>query len=158
MKINAKDLIPLLGKTSYDPDVKTFLASVGITKAPKLAPQDFHAYVSNKKIGLEITFRDEAHIKVKPSEYDEGSLVLVNMTLYADDSTGFKPFAGELPHGLRFDFELKECIEKIGKPAWKSKDIANVRWDFKGYSVLVAFDKEYEIIFEVSLQLPKLYS
>jgi hypothetical protein len=158
MKMNANDCIQMLGKTSDDPAVNAFLASVGFTKPLKIPRDDFHAYVSIKKLGLEITFIDEAHLREKARNYDEGSLVLINIRFYSGRRSAFKPFRGELPHGLQFDFGLKECVKKLGKPAWEGEEVSNVLWDIKGHSVYVSFDNDYKIIYTISLQLAKLYS
>src|SRR3990167_3315016 len=144
--MNEDEFITLLGKTFNDEKVKEFLAACGIKKQPKLGHGDMDAYLENEKKGLEIVFRDERHLDVKSEEYEEGSLVLWNITMYGDDET-FKRFEGNLPLGLKFNFGLKETKSKLGKkPAWEDSDLGEARWDFKGYCVFITFDEEFKEI------------
>jgi len=155
---NATDFIPLLGLSSVEERVKSTLVAYGIKKAPKISPIDFHAYAPIKQCGLEFIFIDEAHIppKAKTKSYEKKSLVLVTVSFDSGRDGTKKPFTGVLPNGLSFELDLAGVIKKLGKPAWKSKDIANVRWDLKNHSIMIGFDNEYREIYEISIQHLKL--
>ena len=153
--MNANEFIPLLGQTSEDAAVKKFLASSGISKRPKLKSGDVTAYLVNEKAGMDVTFRDERHLKVKSREYDEGSLVVSNISLYGEGDSSYKKFAGELPLGMTFDLGRKEVQAKLGKkPNWESKDPVSARWDFKGYCLFIDFEKNGKRMKNLAIQLP----
>jgi hypothetical protein len=147
------DFVPLLGLIYGDKAVKGFLDTCGITKIPKLKQGDPTAIVKNPKLGLEVIFTDEQEFDAKAKQYEEGSLVLSNVTMY-DDGPLFRRFTGELPRALQFDLDLKAAQAKLGGPGKKNKHFPIVHWDFKTHYVILHFDKKYEHILDVSLQLP----
>lgn len=152
--MNGDEFIPLIGRTTDDNRVKKFLSSCGIKKQPKLVPGEMDVYLDNPKLGLEIAFRDERYLDVKSEEYEEGSLILWNITMYGDDED-YERFQANLPLGLEFKFGLKEVKAKLGKkPAWEEKEMGDARWDFDGYCVFITFDEEFEEILNIAIQLP----
>jgi hypothetical protein len=153
--MNANDFIPLLGLTSDDDNVKAFLANCGIIKIPKLKKDDDTVVVTDKRQGLEITFRDERYLGNKLHEYEEGALVLSNVRMYGDGKEGVQPFKGDLPLDLNFDFGRKEVLAKLNKkPSSENKEMAKARWDFDKYCLFLTFDKLYTKIRIVAVQLP----
>jgi len=146
--------ISLLGRTSDDPEVKTLLTESGITKPPKLKRGDLDAYAVNKKLGLEIIFRDERYLDVKSQEYEEGALVLWNVAMYCE-SENMESYPGELPIGLKCNLGRKEVVTKLGKkPAWEDKESGDARWDFPGYCLFITFDSQLKKIRNLGVQLP----
>jgi hypothetical protein len=154
--MNADDFVLLLGLTYDDDEVKQFLAACGITKKPKVRRDSFDAYLVNKDFGLDITFTDERDVDIRPREYDDGALVLTNIRMYGEGSTqGYKKFTGNLPHGLNFDLGFKAVRAKLGsKPTREDKESASARWDFGTYCLFIDFDKLYERVRSIDLQLP----
>jgi hypothetical protein len=155
--MNGNDFIKTIGMTSDDAEVKAAIAACGINKNPrKKLNKDFGtAFVTNPKKGIELKFRDERFLEAKGKTYEEGSLVFVNARMYGDGYEDFKRFDGELPLGLRFEMGLKEVQATLGKkPASKGKDIAIIRWDFKGYSLFVVFNADCTEIGSVAVQMP----
>ena len=150
------DFIPLLGLTSDDAKVKSFLGSCGINKQPKLKRGELTAILENKKLGLEITFRDERYLDVRPKEkeYEEGALVLSNVRAYGEGDANFEKFQGELSHALKFEFGRNETEAKLGKPADESEFFPLLRWDYDGHCLFVRFNKQLSEIREASVQLP----
>ncbi len=154
--MSGNEFITLLGLTWDDDEVQRFLAKYGLAKKkPKLSPYSGAGYLTNKRLGLDITFRDEQDVPVKSKDYDEGTLVLTNIRMYGEGSTqGYEPFDGEFPHGLKGNFGLKEVQARLGKPAEAKKDVAMARWDLKGHAVFINFDKDHKLIRSAAVQLP----
>jgi len=150
------DPVTILGSTWDDDEVQRYLAKYGFKKKPAQKSDSVNAFLSSKKLGLDITFKDEQHVEHGKKNYEEGALVLVNVRMYGEESAmGYEPFKGELPHGLRLEFGLSEVRSQLGKaPAWTDKATAKARWDFKGYCVFVTFDKPQKQIRSLSVQLP----
>lgn len=153
--MNPNELIGILGLTSEDVVVKKILAYFSITKAPKLPKGRTNAFAVNEKKGIDFTFKDERMLELPMREYEEGSLVLVNIRFYADGVEGYRQFRGELPYGLNFSMGWKEVLAKLGKnPAEKGDEIAIMRWDFRNHCLFVQYGESGQSIETVAIQTP----
>lgn len=147
-------LLELLGLTSEDHRVKSFLVKYGF-KAPKLKRGDIVEALGNKKLGIDVSFRDERHLDVKNVKYDEGVLVLNSLSMYGSGHRTYKPFRGELPLGLNFEMNCSQMENKLTKrPDWKSQNGRLSRWDFREYCVFISTAEDLQTATEVSIQLP----
>lgn len=156
--MSGTNLTRLLGSTFEDDDVQRFLKDCGVSvsKRPTKKLGSSNAFLSNKKRGVDITFKDEADVEFRKHDYDDGDLVLVNVRMYgAGSNMGYEPFTGELPYGLTLEDGLPEVRTRLGKaPAWSDKSTSKSRWDFKDHCLFVSFDKQYKRIVSLSVQLP----
>ena len=147
--------ISLLGLTSEDEQVKAQLLAYQITKSPKVKRDDTTDILVNNKLGIEFTFRDEYFLRIRLRDYEEGSLVLSNIRMYGEGHKTYKPFTGDLPHGLTLKFDREQVEAKLGqKPGWERAESRTARWDFKDHCVFVTFDSQSNRIRSMDVQLP----
>lgn len=154
-KMTANRFVQLLGQPSENDEVKAFLSACGISKTPTLKKGDVTVAIANKKIGIDVTLRDERYLDVRSQSHEEGALVLSNVNMYGDGHSTYRRFEGELPLGLTFDMDRSTSLAQIGKnPSWQNKDFTLARWDLGAYCLFLSFDKKGERVTEVAVQLP----
>lgn len=128
------DLTAALGGAWGEPEVRKLVAAFGIDGKPVLKRGDLTAFLHNRPLGVELTFRTADALDVPLRDYAPGALVLSNIRLY-----GFKrshaAFKGDLPFGLRFGDSKDSLITKFGPPDMDSTDIASMRWDTERYAL-----------------------
>jgi hypothetical protein len=144
----------LIGKASDDTEVVKFLRACKFKKPPKAARNQTRAYLTGHALGIEVTFEDEAELDDLPEEFDEGTLVVFNIRMYGGEDENYSKFDGELPYGLNFDMDFKKVRVLLKKPAFKGKEMPTARWDYDGYCLFIRFDRKWEQIRAVSVQLP----
>lgn len=149
------ELMEYLGNTAEEKMSRDLLADFGIKSAPKIKPgDDVTSIVMNKKMGVEITFRDEAFIDKAPRKYAKRTLVLWNIRLYGPGNKPFSEYRGTLPLDLSFGISPEEAIKALGKkPVWKNDDGTRLRFDFPHYCAFLVFDKSGKLD-KMSIQMP----
>lgn len=153
--MTANQFIQLLGQPSGNDEVKAFLSVCGIPKALRMKKGDITVAIPNKKLGIDVTLRDERYLDVRSQSYEEGALVLSNVNMYGSGHPTYRCFEGELPLGLTFAMDRSKSLQQIGKnPSWQNKDFTLARWDLGAYCLFLSFDKKGQRMTEVAVQLP----
>ena len=94
------DLLVLLGKATSDPSVEQLQREFG-TGPTQSTVEDRH-YFNFREHGLSLA-TDE-------------SLRIDTIFLYAEGRDGYRQYSGQLPHGLRFDFDQQASRSVLGQP------------------------------------------
>jgi hypothetical protein len=136
-----------------EPQLEDLLLKFHISEKPKLAQGDDTTYLSNRELGLELTFEDADSLEQPFREYPDGALVLSNIRFYGTSSEDFSPFKGELPNGIQFGTKRQELISTLGNPDWTGMLNTKLRWN-KGLSWLLVSLNDNDEAEIVSLQHP----
>ena len=118
--MNANEFIPLIGKASDDSKVVKFLNACKLNKPPKPARNQTRAYLTSPKLGIEVTFEDEAELDLDDPRDDEilvrvKGVGLCHTDLIARD--GMMPFAPPAVLG----HEGSGIVERVGAKVRKVK-------------------------------------
>jgi hypothetical protein len=150
MEIN---LIAALGRAWGEPELRDLVAAFRIAASAAVKRGDLTAYLHNRTLGIELTFRYAEALDVPLREYPTGTLVLSNIRLYGPGSSSHATFNGDLPFGLRFGDTREVLIAKFAPPDADSTDIAPMRWDTARYALFARLDEAGRLD-RLSLQLP----
>ncbi len=143
----------LIGLYFGESSLAAWLAHLGIRDTPRLERGEDTAYLSNKGLGIELTFEDSESLDEPDREYPDGALVLVNIRFYGTGIGDFSPFDGELPRGLEFGVNQSELVERFGRPDWVSASGKKLSWEKPDCWFQVNLDKDNRVEI-VSLQRP----
>ncbi len=150
--MTTRDLVSLLGLTLGDDRVEALLTDFSITRRPRPPRGDVTTDATNRQLGVDLTFRNEASLKVRLREYEEGACVLSALHLHGGDRP-YKPFTGALPHGLSFGMTAEAVEAALGKkPDWQNDTAQSVRWDFPDHCLFASYRDN--VLRRLTLQLP----
>ncbi len=106
--MNARDWLPLLGKTADHSALAAILTKLG-ARPPKLRHGEDEAFVDLPTLGVVLVF------EATPS--GKRAMLLTSVQLYAGlPNQDCSKFAGELPEGLRFEDTRDAVRKKLGRP------------------------------------------
>jgi hypothetical protein len=144
-------LIALLGKPSDAPEVIDLLRQMS-AKAPKLKKGDTTAHVDAEKLGLELTFSDEAYLmKRSDLAIGEGNLILTNIRFRAPEPAK-AGYAGTLPHGVEFAKSQSDLQQLLGKPEVSNPNLAKDRWTIDGHWLFVRYKDDLLSVDNLGIQ------
>lgn len=157
------DYVKFLGMYWSEPSLKPLLDELSISKAPKIQKGDQTGHLLLKKLGIEITFKDERFIKIPGKEFPEGGMVLCNICFYLTNEDGYKPYSGRLPNYIKPEATKADVLKAFGfpnnlkySPAGKllpGEDDWIMRWDKQGFVIFCTFTEEGTAT-DIALQLP----
>jgi hypothetical protein len=152
-KIKNIDLIAALGRAWGEGRLRDLVAAFRIKARPVVERGDYTAYLQNRALGIELTFRTADALDVPLREHPSGALVLSNIRLYGPGSSTHTAFKGDLPFGLRFGDTREALIAKFGPPDVDGTFMAVVRWDTERYALFAQMSKAGKLA-RFGLQLP----
>lgn len=155
------DPIAALGRAWGERELHDLLAAFGIKAKSLPKPNDFTAFLQNRALGVELTFRraDALDVPLR-GDLSPETLVLSSVRLYGPGSSTHKAFKGALPFGLRFGDTKEALIAKFGPPDRDRPNrthFAPMRWDTERYAFFVKLD-DGDRLKDLSLQLPVVAS
>jgi hypothetical protein len=147
------DFISPLGLYWPEQDLWRLLASLEILDEPPLLQDSYSCFLSNHKLGIELTFKNPAFLKVVFRDYPQKARVLHNIRFYGEPTDVFSPYRGVLPFGLRFDMSRQSLIDLLGPPSSVVEDIGSMRWDWERYCLFANLSKN-GCVGRVAVQTP----
>jgi hypothetical protein len=157
------DHVKFLGMYWGEPGMQPLVDTLKISKPPKIAKGDRTGHLLFKKLGLELTFKDERFVKIPNKVFPEGSVVLCNIRFYLTDEDAYKPYAGALPTCISPNATKVEVLQGLGipnfpkySPAGKllpDEDDWKMRWDKNSFVIFCTFNDEGTAT-DIALQLP----
>jgi len=149
----------LLAKDVNTPEVKAFLASLGVTETLQIDPDFGGADVSRPLLGFSLLFKDPARTKSRlAAGLRRGILILTGCFFYSEGHEGYRQFAGKLPRGLSFSDSRDVIIQKLGPPSWKREDEGRTiseRWDDDKRSLHITYADNHDGIKLLSFGLTR---
>lgn len=144
-------LIALLGKPSNSLEVIDLLQQLG-SKAPKLKKGDTTAHVAAEKLGIELTFSDEAYLmKRSDLAIGEGKLILTNIRFRAPEPSK-AGYTGTLPHAIEFAKSQSDLQQILGKPEVSNPNLAKDRWTIDGHWLFVRYKDDLRSVDNLGIQ------
>jgi hypothetical protein len=151
------DFISALGLFWPELDLKRLLASLAIMDEPPPLRDSHSCFASNPGLGVELTFKNSALLKVRFRDYPKRARVLHNIRFYGRTTSEFSPYRGTLPLGLQFGMSRQSLMDLLGPPSWFSDDIGSMRWDAERYCLFADLSKGNEVK-RISVQTPVVES
>ncbi len=151
------DYFSLLGLYLGEAPLDDFLATVSITKKPKIPRDDIKSRIASKAAGLDFTFTDSAHLDFPPRDYPDGAVVLSSIIFNLRKTSDLDAFKGTLPKGISQNMSIEEVKLLLGKPAFVNEDSDQFRWDFDHRCMFVGFNSPSEMS-RVSILLHNRYT
>lgn len=158
------DYVKYLGMYWGEPGIKPLVDALAISKPPKkISKGDEDGFIDQKKIGVCLTFTDERFLKKSSKLFPEGAMVLCNIRVYLTNSNGYKPYAGNLPKGMKLDASKTDVLQALGFPndpkysrsgeLLPDEDDWKMRWDRSNHVLFCTFSDEGTAT-KLALQLP----
>ncbi len=157
-KLDASNLIKLLGVTSENALMQDLLSNMGVYGDVKLDEGDPSKNIDSKENGLGLVLRDKHFFLGVGDAVIGGDICLVGFFMYSKRHEGFSEYMGEMPVGLLFSDNEAEVLSKLGQPEltqqFEDGTIRKARWALEGGSVwlFVTFKKKRKGILIVSYQ------
>lgn len=152
--MDANDLIPYLGRSDDDPDLKALLTRLGIDKPPKLKKGSAFVNMLASSHGIGLMF--------EPERPKSSRLVLTILQFYVGSAMqGTSPYEGALPWGLQFSDPRESVIQKLGPPNETEDDDDDLGielWTVDKLEVTVEFreDPPGIAVFEVGIPIQRM--
>ena len=90
----------LLGRTPDDPELQTFLKTLGRWPLPPFGPEELTIYW-DKALGFCLVFDDSSTVKHSIAAGNQaGTPIFVGTFFYAEGVDGYHAYAGPLPYGI----------------------------------------------------------
>jgi hypothetical protein len=152
--INADRLLALLGMPVDEPEVGAVAREMGIPDHLALPEFGTTAAASAPAHGLALRWG-----LAKEWTYTDGptapdAIVIVCVFFYAPGHEQHAGYAGELPHGLRFDQDREQVRELLGPRSGGSTAHPIDRWSLDRYELTVDFSRDGSSATLVSAFLP----
>lgn len=152
--INADRLLGLLGVSVDEPEVGAIARQLGI--ADRLAVPEFDTTAAASApvhgLGLRWGLAKEWIYTQDPATSEE--IVVVCVFFYAPGHEQHVGYAGQLPHGLRFDLDRTQVRALLGPRSCGSGAYPIDRWSLDGYELTVDFSRDGSRATLVSAFLP----
>ena len=129
--MNARDWLPLLGKTADNAALAAVLGKLG-ARPPKLQRGEDEAYVDLPKLGIVLVF------EATPS--GKRGMLLTNVQFYAGlPNQDCSKFSGELPEGLLFEDSRDAVRKKLGRPDMQVDASGVDTWSRDDHELIVEY-------------------
>jgi hypothetical protein len=153
------DPIAALGRAWGESELRDLLAAFRIDGKPVFKRGDLTAFLHNRALGIELTFRVADALDVPPRDPPPGAFVLSSIRLYGPGSSTHAAFKGDLPFGLAFGDSKEAMIAKFGPPDRDGSPIdqTQMRWDTQRYALFTHRDTAGGLD-QLSLQAPVVAS
>ena len=152
--ITADELLSFLGTSTVDPELRAFLAQLGLSpKGPRLTGGFGDQPVPG--LGVVLLYKAARHhpdIRASRALTAE-SKVLSDVSFTAAGLAGGPPFRGALPYGLRFSDSRDATRARLGSPIWTSPHVNNDRWEYGTRFAAVDFSEDASSIKRVTVGL-----
>lgn len=141
------DLIRLVGRPVYDPDLQNFLFRINALPLPPLPPDEFFVAHCNMACGFELQFQEATKVHhVAAQGLPARTLLLIGGYFHADGHEGFSGFQGPLPFGLTWNDSTESLKSLLGEPkntilSKKTGIMTSQRWALSGLLLTVGYVK-----------------
>jgi hypothetical protein len=145
-------IVPLLGKSERDEDVKAMLSELGVKQPiprPKRGSSTAYVEFPDSPSEIHFVFESVEEIKVlRKEDYLEGELIFHTVAFQPHDDEIARDTI--LPYGVNLREMLAWHVQKFGTPQWSNPDLGNYRWLFDNRFVFLGFSKDGTKIVDVA--------
>lgn len=157
------DYVQYLGLYYGEASLQPVLSEFGLTSIPRLPKDDNTTYLSAKKTGIELCFKDERFVNIPGKQLPEGALVVSNIRFYGEGHPGYSAYAGNIYRDITLASTKADVLRAFGIPNAPSylasgelipgENDWKMRWDRADHCFFITFDDDGNIS-SLSIQLP----
>jgi hypothetical protein len=152
--MTADRMLGLLGKPVDSAETQLVFAEIGLPPDDSFPPQRKSRAASVPALGLAARWEPASMQREGYTDAPADTRVVCAVFFYAPGHENHVGFAGDLPHGLRFDQSREEVRALLGPPPMGSSKYPNDRWTFDRYDLTVDFRADGDAIVLVTAFLP----
>lgn len=157
-QIKILTLLKNIGKSLNSFGVENLLNQMEVRRRPYLDENDidegrYNQWLPIKKLGLELGFKSQAIFEQCDENKVKNTPLLLTSYIFYADKEGMKPYAYELPYGLKFTDTSVEVQEKMKNEKAHFREYIRDVWDFDTHQLIVGYNEERTVITNIVYML-----